>query len=149
MPRINVNGREYDLVTYDDFTLDEAIIVERYTDKTLDQALPRPGEAPSVGLVKALIHISVARAEPDENDRSIGQAVGRIKYIDLQNVILDTSEVEDVPPPVAPVSSSSSADSGADSSPTGAPHPASTGEPGTGSPGSDTGATSVPRISAA
>lgn len=146
MAQITVNGRQYELVTLDDLTLDEAIVVWEYAKMSLDQIPDLEGFHP--GVIAALIHVSVARAEPGELAKTIRQTVGRIKVAELQSVFVEISEeVEELPPPTAPEPSSPSAATGAGSSPTGEPPPAANPGNGSGSPGSATGATSDPRIS--
>jgi len=141
MPQITVNGRQYELVTLDDLTLDEAIVVWDYTKLSLDQIPDLEGFHP--GLTAALIHIAVARAEPGETTKTIRQQVGRIKVSELEKVFADISvEVDELPPPNAPDVSLPSGGSGEDSSATSAPPPEATGQNGTGHPGSATGATS-------
>jgi hypothetical protein len=146
MAQINVNGRQYELVTLDDLTLDEAIVVWEYTRLSLDQIPELEGFHP--GVIAALIHVSVARAEPGETAKTIRALVGKIRVADLNTVFIEISEeVEELPPPSAPEPSSPSAATGAASSPTGEPPPAASEGNGSGSPGSATGATSGPRIS--
>lgn len=148
MAQITVNGRNYELVTLDELTLDEAIVVWEYAKISLDQIADLEGFHP--GLVAALIHISVARGEPGETARTIRQTVGQIKVADLQSVFIDMSEeIEQLPPPDAPRLSSPNDGSGVASSTTGAPAPARIPANGSGSPGSATGATSDLGISAA
>jgi hypothetical protein len=145
MAQITVNSRVYDLVTIDQLTLDEAIVIWDYAHLSIDQIPDMDGFHP--GVVAALIHISVARAEPGETARTIRRTVGQIKVADLEQVFMDISEDTDqVPPPDAPSSSSPSDGSGADSSGTGAPDPDNTQANGSGSPGSATGAPSAPVI---
>ncbi len=139
MARITVNGREYELVPLDDLTLDEAMVVWDYTSMSLDQVPDIEGFHP--GLIKALLHISVARGEPGESSRSIKEAVGGIKVAELNSVFMEISE--EIPdPPTAPAPPPPPGGSGADSSSTGEPAPAANGPNGTGDPGSGTGATS-------
>jgi hypothetical protein len=146
MPVITVNGKPYELVSISDLTLNEAIVVWEYAKISLDQVPDLEGFHP--GLVAALIHVAVARAEPGETTKTIRQVVGRIKVSELEQVFADISEeVEEVPPPSAPEPSSPSSDSGGTSSIIGEPAPAPAPANGSGSPGSGTGATSGPRIS--
>jgi hypothetical protein len=148
MAQITVNGRPYELVTLDDLTLDEAIVVWDYSKMSLDQIPDLEGFHP--GVVAALIHIAVARGEPGETAKAIRQAVGRIKVDELQAIFADLSvEVEELPPPDAPEPTSTSSGSGEVSSTTSEPHPEPSPANGSGSRGSDTGATSDPVTSAA
>jgi hypothetical protein len=146
MPQITFNGKPYELVTLDDVTIDEAIVVWEYAHVSLDQIPDLEGMHP--GVVKALIHIAVARGEPGESARSIRDEVGRLRMAELQDVFQDISEeVEDLPPPSAAEPTSTSEGSGGTSEPTTGPHPAPSAGNGSGSPGSATGATSDQRIS--
>jgi hypothetical protein len=144
MPQITFNGKPYELVTLDDVTIDEAIIVWEYAHVSLDQIPDIEGMHP--GVVKALIHIAVARGEPNETAKTIREEVGRLKMTELQDVFQDISEeVEELPPPSAVGELSPSEGSGETSSTTGEPPPAPAAPNGSGSPGLDTGHTSAPR----
>lgn len=142
MAEVSVNGRVYPLVPPDQITLDEAMVIYDYTKLSLDE-LPEEGFHP--GLIAALLHIAVARGEPNEPARAIRKAVGQIPVASLEEVFMDLSEEsgEQDPPPGAP-----SNGSGAASSTSGEPPPARTPAAPTGSRGSATGATSAPRTSA-
>jgi hypothetical protein len=144
MALITVNGRQYELVPLDDLTLDEAMVVWDYTRMSLDQIPDIDGFHP--GLIKALLHIAVARGEPGESARTIGESVGKIKVAELNSVFMAISE-ETPDPPSAPPAASPPGGSGAASSSTGEPAPAASAPNGSGAPGSDTGAISDPRIS--
>jgi hypothetical protein len=146
MAEITVNGRTYELVPLNELTLDEAIVVWEYSKLSLDQIADLEGFHP--GVVAALIHIAVARAETGETSKTIRKTVGRIKVADLEAIFTDISEeVEELPPPNEPDASSPTSGSGETSPATGAPAPAHIPANGSGSPGSATGATSPPRIS--
>ena len=146
MAEITVNGRTYELVPLNELTLDEAIVVWEYSKLSLDQIADLEGFHP--GVVAALIHIAVARAETGETSKTIRKTVGRIKVADLEAIFTDISEeVEELPPPEEPDASSPTSGSGETSPPTGAPAPAHIPANGSGSRGSGTGATSPPRIS--
>ena len=142
MPVIHVNGRDYELATVDQLTLDEAIVVYEYTKISLDEIQDLEGFHP--GLVAALIHVSVARGEPGQSYRTVRQTVGRLKLADLESVFMDISEEapDELPPPGL------NGGSGAASSTPTAPAPDATPPPSIGSRGSDTGATSDPPTSA-
>jgi len=142
MADIQVNGRTYQLVTIDELTLAEAMVVWDYTRMGLDEIAANEGFNP--GVIAALIHVSVARGEPGENDRSIRQVVGAIPVAKLNEVFIDVSV--EVPDQI-PLSESSSNGSGDASAPSTVQPPAPVIPPVTGSPGSATGATSDPRIS--
>jgi hypothetical protein len=144
MAQITVNARTYELVTLDDLTLDEAMVLWDYTRMSLDQVAEIEGF--HAGVTKALIHVSVARGEPGETSRTIGQTVGQIKLKELNTVFSEISEETEDPPP-APAPPAPGSGSGAGSSSIGEPAPAAAAPNGSGSPGSATGATSDPRIS--
>jgi len=94
MAEIQVNGRTYPLVTIDELTLAEAMTVWDYTKMGLDEIADIEGFYP--GVIAALIHVSVARGEPSENDRQIRQVVGAIPVATLNEVFMDVSvEVPD------------------------------------------------------
>jgi hypothetical protein len=144
MPVITFNGKPYELVTLDDVTIDEAIIVWDYAHVSLDQIPDLEGMHP--GVVKALIHIAVARGEPNETAKTIREMVGRLKMTELQDVFQDISEeVDELPPPNEPDVTSPSTGSGETSETTGEPLPAPNPGNGSGSPGSATGLISDPR----
>ena len=136
MAEINVNGHTYQLVTIDELTLAEAMVIWDYTKMGLDEIADVEGFYP--GVIAALIHVSVSRGEPNENDRQIRQVVGAIPVAKLNEVFMDVSvEVpDDVPLPDA-----TSNGSGDGSSTSSAPPPAPSSLPVSGSRGSATGAT--------
>jgi hypothetical protein len=142
MADIHVSGRTYEFVPLDELTLDEAIVVWDYSQLSLDQIPELDGFHP--GVIAALIHIAVQRGEPRETAQSIRRVVGAMKVSELETVFAGISEEVDddaVPPSPATAPAGPKNDSGADSSATGAPAPVATEANGTGSPGSDTGAT--------
>src|SRR5439155_15399464 len=106
---IHVNGRHYPLVSIDEFTLDEAMVVYDYTKLSLDQIPDLEGFHP--GLIAALIHVAVARGEPRETARQIRQTVGQIPVASLEQVFMDISEEvgDGDPPPAAGPSNGSGA----------------------------------------
>jgi len=137
MADIHVNGRTYPLVSIDELTLDEAMVVYDYTKMSLDQIPDLEGFHP--GLVAALIHVAVQRGEPRETARQVRQVVGAIPVASLEQVFMDISEeVADVDPPAA---ASPSNGSGGGSSTSSVPDPDATTQVFTGSPASDTGST--------
>jgi hypothetical protein len=147
MAEITVNGRKYELVTLDDLTLDEAIVVWDYAHLSLDQLPDLEGFHP--GVTAALIHIAIARVEQGESARTIRQTVGKIKVAELEQIFADISEeTEMLPPPDAPGQSSPSKGSGEASGTAGAPDQGPSPANGSGSRGSAIGATSDPGISA-
>jgi hypothetical protein len=138
MADIHVNGRTYPLVSLDELTLDEAMVVYDYTKLSLDQIPDLEGFHP--GLIAALIHVAVQRGEPRETARQIRQTVGAIPVASLEQVFMDISEEvpDDVDPPPAAKPTNGS---GGGSSTSSEPAPDDVTLVSTGSPGSDTGAT--------
>lgn len=149
--QITVNGRSYRLVAVDEFTLDEAMIVWEYTKLGLDQIAELEGDHP--GLVAALIHIAVARGEPDETYKSIRRIVGQLPVTELATVFAQISEEAEPLPPTNWPADAAGPDatanvSGAVSETRGGPPQASSLQNGSGGRGSATGATSDQVISA-
>ena len=137
MADIHVNGRTYPLVSLDELTLNEAMVVYDYTKLSLDQIPDLEGFHP--GLIAALIHVAVARGEPRETARQIRETVGQIHVSDLEKVFEDISEeVPDGDPPSAARKSNGSGGGSSTSSEQG---PDDVTQVFTGSRGSDTGAT--------
>ena len=136
MAEINVNGRVYQLVTLDELTLAEAMVVWDYTRMGLDEIAEIEGFNP--GVIASLIHVSVARGEPHENDRQIRAVVGAIPVARLNEVFIEVSV--EVPDEV-PLPDATSNGSGDGSSTSSAQLPAPSTPPATGSRGSATGAT--------
>lgn len=156
MAQIHFNGRDYDLVTLDQFTMDEDLVLWDYAHISADQVSEMEGFHP--GVICALIHVSVARGEPDEKPRTIRKMVGGMPRSELETVfagISEETEQEDerLPPPSAPDgkpdANASNSISGEGSLPTGAQPPAPGPAAGTGSRGLATGATSDLATSAA
>src|SRR4051812_47187331 len=147
MADIHVNGRAYPLVSIDELTLDEAMVVYDYTKMSLDQIPDLVGFHP--GLIAALIHVAVARGEPRETARQIRQTVGAIPVSSLEEVFMDISEeVDDKANDGNPTVARTSNGSGAASSTSSPPAPDDTAPVFTGSPDSDTGVIS-PRLTSA
>ena len=138
MPLIHVNGREYQLVSVDDLTLDEAVVFQESSKLSLDQIPELEGF--HAGLIRGLILVSVIRGEPDEPEASIKRAVGKLRVSELDKVFTEISvEVDDENPTTANGPSSPPAATGGTSAPTGEPSPAASPGNGSGNPGSDTG----------
>jgi len=136
MAEIQVNGRTYKLVGFDEYTLNEAMVFWEYTKMSQAEIADLDGFNPAV--IAAMIHIAVARGEPGETERSIRAAVGAIPVSKLNEVFMEVSvEVPDeIPLPDATANGS-----GGGSSTSSAPPPAPSTPPASGSPGSATGAT--------
>jgi hypothetical protein len=136
MADIQVNGRTYRLVAFDEYTLNEAMVFWDYTKMSQAEISEVEGFNPAV--IAAMIHIAVARGEPGETERSIRTAVGQIPVAKLNEVFMDVS-VEapgDVPLPDATRNGSGDGSSTSSVQP-----PAPSTQPATGSRGSATGAT--------
>lgn len=138
MADIHVNGRTYPLVSLDELTLNEAMVVYDYTKLSLDQIPDLEGFHP--GLIAALIHVAVQRGEPRETARQIRETVGNIHVSSLEQVFMDISEEvpDDVDPPQAVRQSNGSGGGSSTSSVSG---PDDVTQVSIGSPGLDTGAT--------
>ena len=138
MADIHVNGRTYPLVSLDELTLNEAMVVYDYTKLSLDQIPDLEGFHP--GLIAALIHVAVQRGEPRETARQIRETVGNIPVSSLEQVFMDISEEvpDDVDPPQAVRQSNGSGGGSSTSSVSG---PDDVTQVSIGSPGLDTGAT--------
>ena len=138
MADIHVNGRTYPLVSLDELTLNEAMVVYDYTKMSLDEIPDLEGFHP--GLIAALIHVAVQRGEPRETARQIRDTVGAIPVASLEQVFMDISEEvpDDVDPPRLPEQSNGS---GGGSSTSSEPDPDDATPLFTGSPGSVTGVT--------
>jgi hypothetical protein len=136
MADIQVNGRTYRLVAFDEYTLNEAMVFWDYTKMSQAEINEIEGFNPAV--IAAMIHIAVARGEPGETERSIRAAVGAIPVAKLNDVFMEVSveAPDDVPLPDA-----TSNGSGDGSSTSSAQPPAPSTPPATGSRGSATGAT--------
>jgi len=135
MAEIQVNGRTYRLVGFDEYTLNEAMVFFEYTKMSQAEIVDIDGFNPAV--VAAMIHIAVARGEPGETERSIRAAVGAIPVAKLNEVFMEVSvEVPDeLPLPDATRNGSG------DGSSTSSELPLALSPPqASGSPGSATGA---------
>jgi hypothetical protein len=93
--KFTVEGVEYEFPQIDSLTMDETILLERYAGQTVEAFLP--GEGLPMGAVKALIVIGIMRQKPDELERTIAEAIGKIRLADLG----DLMQEEDAGPPVS------------------------------------------------
>ena len=147
MPRLKIDGNEYEFPTLDSINLDEAVILERYAGVTLDKL--EPGDGLPAGALKGLIIIAVARVRTDATEREIAERIGQLKLTELNNVVQDDEPDEPDPPsPASADNDASTARSGGAGLDGGAPPPAPSHRNGTGTPVSDTGPVSVPETSA-
>ena len=142
-------AKPYELVTLDDLTLDEAIVVWEYAKLSLDQIPDLEGFHP--GVVAALIHIAVARGEPGEigeDDPADGRPdQGRPSCRTSSRTSARRSKSSLLPQ--RQTRARRAAGSGETSPATSGPPPEPSQANGSGSPGSDTGAISDPVTSAA
>lgn len=138
MATLHINGRDYPVVPLDQFTLDEAIVLYEYSNLSLDQVVDA-GNHP--GITKALLHVAVARADPNVTPAELRRSIGQMPFLELDRVFQDLTVEDDADPPPAS-ETGSNAGSGESSSPAGEPAPAANPQNGTGDPGSATGATS-------
>jgi hypothetical protein len=146
--RFKVEGVDYEFPAVDSLTMDETILLERYAGQTVEAFLP--GESLPMGAVKALIVIGIMRQKPDESERSIAEAIGKIKLADLGTLMEQEDEAGGAGPPSASNGNDESTRiSGTDGKPGSAPSPEVLPLRSTGLPASDTGATSAPGTSAA
>ena len=102
-PTIKFNGADYEAVPLDEFTIDEALILWDYAKMGPDEVVEVEGFHP--GVVKALIHVAVARARPDVSARELGRLIGAVPLAKLDDIFQDISEEVDdpsVPPPSGP-----------------------------------------------
>jgi hypothetical protein len=117
MADFKVNGKEIDLPDMGTFSIDEAIVLYEYSGMTLDQAEEIEGLHP--GIIGGLVHIAIARAEPERKAKEIEKAVRAMNLLDLLTSIPDEEEgeKEDLAPGSETSSSSSAKSSGPDSVP--------------------------------
>jgi hypothetical protein len=115
MADFKVNGKEIDLPDMGTFSIDEAIVLYEYSGMTLDQAEEIEGLHP--GIIGGLVHIAIARAEPERKAKEIEKAVRALNLLDLLTSIPDEEEgeKEDLAPGSETSSSSSDVSSGASS----------------------------------
>jgi hypothetical protein len=114
MADFKVNGKEIDLPDMGTFSIDEAIVLYEYSGMTLDQAEEIEGLHP--GIIGGLVHIAIARAEPERKAKEIEKAVRAMNLLDLLTSIPDEEEgeKEDLAPGSETSSSSSDVSSGAE-----------------------------------
>lgn len=126
--KINVEGVEYGFPEVDSLTMDEAIMLERYSGVGVEELIP--GESVPMGAIKALVVIAIMRANPKESEREVAARIGAIKLGEL-NALVEGEE----PVPPSPTESegfteiSGAASNGAsETSPAAVPLPASGGQ---------------------
>lgn len=152
-PKIKFNGREYEAVPVNEFTMDECMVLWDYAQMGPDQVGEIDGFHP--GFTSALIHIAVARKESEVSAREIRRLIGALPWVELAQVFEAVSvEADDSGPPAGqPDDERSDAGqtgtSGEVSSHTSAPLRAAIEASGSGAPRSDISATSAREKSAA
>lgn len=148
MKPLKINGKEYELPSLEDLTLDECIIVERHAGKTIDKV--ELGKALDVGGLKGVIHVAVLRAEPGVSFEEISEALGKLKLTEIAGQ-WKPDEAGQSPPaeqPSTPSESSDSVEPSGDSGDLGGePSPEPSAPPPTGNPGSEPGSSFDPAIS--
>lgn len=140
MADIQVNGRTYKLVGFDEYTLGEARVFWGYTKMSQAEIADVEGFNPD--LIAAMIHIAVQRGEPGETERSIRAVVDAIPVGDLNKVFLDATTEDEAAQIPLPNAAGPNNGSGGGSSTSSETPPAAATPPATGSPGSATGADS-------
>jgi hypothetical protein len=105
MAKIKFNGEEYELVDFNTITIDEALILREYSDLNIDQVEDAGFHA---GIIGALIHISVSRADPTITKKQLRELVGKMPMADLAQVFEDIAtetDEDDARPPASPAPS--------------------------------------------
>lgn len=92
-PKFRINGEEYDVPTIDTFGLGEAIVLHQYTGLTLDQLDEMEGLHP--GVVAALLHVAVQRAEPGMKPSAVRKLVEGANLIELLESMPTAEDDED------------------------------------------------------
>ena len=143
---IRFMGKTYPLVSVTDFTVDENLVLWHWAQIGPDQIPELAGV--HVGVLAAIIEVSVAREDPRIQTRQLRQEIGKLKQTDLEEVLADllgdddTVETPTSAPTVSAPNDENTTSSGEDSSPTGASLRAVTEANGSGSGGSDGSSTS-------
>lgn len=147
--KIAINGVEYSVPTADTFDLDEAEILWTYSQRTVPELVLESGRIFEPGVLKAVLHIAVRRADPTADVEQIRKAVGAVNVYSFIESLAALAEEDDAGPPVSPPPSdesgtslgSSRRDSGSGSTPSSAV--LANGRRLTGGPQSAMSATSV------
>jgi hypothetical protein len=99
---IKFGGEDYEYVDLSTITLDEAMLLHEYSGLTVDK-LEDAGFHP--GLVAALIHITVARGNPQIRKQDLRAKIGKLPMSELEQVFEDVAvddEADDARPPASP-----------------------------------------------
>ena len=94
-----INGRDYEIPGIDTFNLDEAMVLYHYSKLTLDQVADLEGVHP--GVVAALLHVGIARAEPDARLKDIEKVVRAVSVMELIEKMEAATDDDAVDPPAA------------------------------------------------
>jgi hypothetical protein len=121
MAKIKFNGEEYELVDFNTITLDEALILREYSNLNLDQVEDAGFHA---GIIGALIHISVSRADPSITKRDLRNRVGKMPMAQLEQVFEDIA-VDDGEADASPPASAAEPTEPAETTKPDAPHESS------------------------
>lgn len=84
---LKINGKAYPIPALEELTIDEAIVLERYSGLTFPEL---ETASVSLGMMKGLAVVAVMRHEPSFSEREIERAVGAIKLTGLR----ETFELE-------------------------------------------------------
>jgi hypothetical protein len=97
IPKLKLNGKEYEYAQMVTFDLDEAIVFYNASKVTIDQMDDVEGFHP--GVVKGLIMVTIARAEPQMTRKQIEKMVGKLTLPELLEAFQEISEEEEERPP--------------------------------------------------
>lgn len=90
MALFRANGEDLDLPDVTTLTLDEAIVLFNYSGLTLDQLEDLEGMHP--GVLGGLVHVAVARANPDMRAKDVEKAVRKLNLAELIASFADDAE---------------------------------------------------------
>jgi hypothetical protein len=135
------NGEDLELPDVTTLTLDESIVLFGYSGLTLDQLEDLEGMHP--GVLGGLVHVAVARANPDMKAKDVEKAVRKLNLAELIASFADQEEevaTPDLPKEPAGSSESSEESSGESSRIRSVPSPDEQTPEATGTPESDSSA---------
>ncbi len=93
MIRFIANGKEFELPDSGTFTLDEGIVMYGYSGLTMDAISEIEGLHP--GVIAGLVHVGIARANPEIKAKEIEAEVRRLNIADLITSIEDTDQEQE------------------------------------------------------
>lgn len=96
MAKVRIDGTEYSIPTLQDFTFDEAILVERLSGYSVAQIEQQ--ETMPLGAVKAIIVVAIRRARPEVSEAEASKVVGRLPLLGIDEMFV-TEEDEEAPAP--------------------------------------------------